>query len=128
MSVKLLTEHNLEFLSLIGGCTGSSESTLLKVHNVGNHMSRLNFKKNWLNVSEYLLELKSVYAYSVQNFHLGRYIVAYTVGNLVSLRPTCERNVTYLLTPNYVRQYIALPQIADVIQSRRRVTKASALE
>ena len=27
MSVKLLTEHHLELLSLKGGCTGSSEST-----------------------------------------------------------------------------------------------------
>ena len=31
MSVKLLTEHNLEFLSLKGGRTGSSESTLVKM-------------------------------------------------------------------------------------------------
>ena len=31
MSVKLLTEHCLEFLSLKGGCTGSSESTLVKM-------------------------------------------------------------------------------------------------
>ena len=30
MSLKLLTEHHLEFLSLRGGCTGSSESTLFK--------------------------------------------------------------------------------------------------
>ena len=30
MSVKLLTEHYLEFLSLKGGCMGSSESTLVK--------------------------------------------------------------------------------------------------
>ena len=29
MSVKLLTEHHLEFLSLKGGCTGTSESTLV---------------------------------------------------------------------------------------------------
>ena len=29
MSVKLLTEHHLEFISLKGGCTGSSESTLV---------------------------------------------------------------------------------------------------
>ena len=29
-SVKLLTEHHLEFLSLKGGCAGSSESTLVK--------------------------------------------------------------------------------------------------
>ena len=31
MSVKLLTEHHLEFLLLKGGCTGSSESTLVKI-------------------------------------------------------------------------------------------------
>ena len=33
MSVKLLTEHHFEFLSLKGGCTGSSESTLVKMSN-----------------------------------------------------------------------------------------------
>ena len=31
MSVKLLTEHHLEFLSLKGGCTGPFESTLVKM-------------------------------------------------------------------------------------------------
>ena len=31
ISVKLLTEHDLEFLSLKGDCTGSSESTLVKM-------------------------------------------------------------------------------------------------
>ena len=36
MSVKPVTEHNLELLSLRGDCTGSSESTI-----VGNHMSWL---------------------------------------------------------------------------------------
>ena len=30
MIVRLLTEHHLEFLGLKGGCTGSSESTLVK--------------------------------------------------------------------------------------------------
>ena len=33
MTVKLLTEHHLEFLSLKGGYTGSSESTLVKIQN-----------------------------------------------------------------------------------------------
>ena len=33
MIVKLLTEHHLEFLSLNGGCTGLSESTLVKMSN-----------------------------------------------------------------------------------------------
>ena len=31
MTVQLLAEQNLEFLSLKGGCTGSSESTLVKM-------------------------------------------------------------------------------------------------
>ena len=31
MIVKLVTEQHLEFLSLKGGCTGSSESTLVKM-------------------------------------------------------------------------------------------------
>ena len=42
MSVKLLTEQHLEFLSLKGGSTGSSESIRVKCHIVGNHISRLN--------------------------------------------------------------------------------------
>ena len=33
MIVKLLTELHLEFLSLKGSCTGSSESTLVKMSN-----------------------------------------------------------------------------------------------
>ena len=33
MSVKLLTEYHLEFLSLKEGCRGSSESTLVKMSN-----------------------------------------------------------------------------------------------
>ena len=31
MTAKLLTEHHLEFLSLKGGCTSSSESILVKM-------------------------------------------------------------------------------------------------
>ena len=33
MTVRLLIEHHLEFLSLKGGCIGSSESTLVKIPN-----------------------------------------------------------------------------------------------
>ena len=41
MNVKLLTEQRLALLHLKGGCTGSSESTHVKMHIVGNHMSWL---------------------------------------------------------------------------------------
>ena len=40
MIVKLLTEHHLEFLSLIEGCTGSSESTIAKMpHCLKSHVA-----------------------------------------------------------------------------------------
>ena len=40
MSVKLLTEQHLEFLSLKGGYTGSSESTLVKMpHCLKSHVT-----------------------------------------------------------------------------------------
>ena len=41
MIVKLQTKHYLEFLSLKGGGTGSSESILVKMSHCWNHMSRL---------------------------------------------------------------------------------------
>ena len=41
MIVKLLTELNLEFLSLKGGCRGLPESTFAKCQIVGNLMPRL---------------------------------------------------------------------------------------
>ena len=41
MTVKLLTEHLLEFLSVKGGCTGSSESTLVKIPQITCHGSIL---------------------------------------------------------------------------------------
>ena len=38
MTVKLLTEHNLEFLNLKRCCTGSSESTLVKMPHWKSHV------------------------------------------------------------------------------------------
>ena len=40
MSVKLLIELNLVFLSITGGCTGLLSLHLLKWHIVGDHISR----------------------------------------------------------------------------------------
>ena len=42
LTVKLLTKHNLEFLSLKGGCTSSSESTHVKMpHCLKSHVLAL---------------------------------------------------------------------------------------
>ena len=51
MTVKLLTEHHLEFLSLKGGCTGSPGSTLVKMSNcwkshVAAHLSVYGTRRN----------------------------------------------------------------------------------
>ena len=49
MSVNLLTEHRFEFLSLKGGCTGSSESTLVKMpHYLKSHVSAIAYAINML--------------------------------------------------------------------------------
>ena len=52
MSVKLLAEHNLEFLSLKGGCMGLSESThvkkatLLEITCHGSYMYKADFPES----------------------------------------------------------------------------------
>ena len=63
MTVKLLTEHLLEFLSLKGGCTASYESTLVKMlHCWKSH------------VMAHLIELKI--------FHVGR-VLDWVIGSRV---------------------------------------------
>ena len=44
MIVKLLTEHNSEFLSLKGGCRGSCESTLIKMSNCWKSFYNVHFQ------------------------------------------------------------------------------------
>ena len=46
MTVELLTEHCLEFLSLTGGCTGLSESTLVKMSNCWKSRAVAHFIRN----------------------------------------------------------------------------------
>ena len=46
MSVKLLAEHHLEFLSLKGGCRDSSESTHVKMPNCWKSHTQAHFSLN----------------------------------------------------------------------------------
>ena len=60
MRVKLLTEYHLEFLSLTGGYTGSSESTLVKMphcwkSHVTAHMSGKGYITGVIPISLFLL-------------------------------------------------------------------------
>ena len=48
MIVKLQTEHHLEFLSLKGGCRGSSESTFLKMSNCWKPHAAAHYKNKFV--------------------------------------------------------------------------------
>ena len=50
MTVKVLTEHHLEFLSLRGGSIGSSESTLVKIPHCSK--SHVMHRKEWRKVQQ----------------------------------------------------------------------------
>ena len=54
MSVKLLTEHRLEFVGLKADCTGSSESTLVKMpsHVAAQFMSRCVRYAGYIHISK----------------------------------------------------------------------------
>ena len=82
MSVKLLTEHNLEFLCLKGGYASSSESTLVKIphfwkSHIGSYYSSILLKEPFaLKNSEtvYFASIFSTLGYSditlIDNFDL----------------------------------------------------------
>ena len=48
MIVKLLTEYHLEFLSLKGGCRGTSESTLFKMSNCWKSHAEAHFMSDFV--------------------------------------------------------------------------------
>ena len=54
MCVKLLTEHGLEFVSLKGGCTGSSESTLVKMPHYWKSHVAAQFMSRWVRYAGYI--------------------------------------------------------------------------
>ena len=54
MTVELLTEHCLDFLSSTGGCTGSSESTLVKMSNCWKSRAAAHIVEQILTEQKYL--------------------------------------------------------------------------
>ena len=61
MIVKLLTEQHLEFLSLKGGCRGSSESTLVKMsHCWKSHAAAQIETSIWLGVQCFISTISSI--------------------------------------------------------------------
>ena len=61
MTVKLLTEHNLELLRLTGGCTGSSEYTHVKTPHFwkSNVVAHIYFRINYSSIVLFLQDLNT---------------------------------------------------------------------
>ena len=58
MIVKLLTEHHLMFLSLKGGCRGSSESTLVKISHCWKSHALVHLLSGYASVFQNISEMK----------------------------------------------------------------------
>ena len=84
MTLKLLTEHHLEFLSVKGGCTDSSESTLVKMPHC------------WkLHVAAQFLIRESAITYMLPSTDLN--------GDLLSVpEPKCAKGVEYEKSYHYM--------------------------
>ena len=74
MSVEILTEHHLEFLSLKGGCRGSSESTLVKKpHCWKSHVTAQMFRLQQFNRGGPIFGIRSGSVWNMSNFnHMTR--------------------------------------------------------
>ena len=71
MSVKLLTEHHFEFLSLKGGYTGSSEPTLVKIPHCWKSHGSFFFFSNTNKGNNYVKWAKSVNLVEGSNDSVG---------------------------------------------------------
>ena len=72
MSVKLLTEHLLEFLSSKGGCTGSSESTLVKMPHCWKSHVTAHISCKWLTTIKMLTVIEFTISYFIETQDPGR--------------------------------------------------------
>ena len=114
MIVKLLTEHHLEFLSLKGGCRGSSESTLVKMSNCWkSHVAAQNFimetdnDTGVLAVFQYLARETDNVESALKAQDISQ-VVQYFIGNLNCSRSwVIQMNLGTLLS-YYLRQDVAL--------------------
>ena len=70
MTVKQLTKHNLEFLSLKGECTGSSESTLVKIPHCRKSHVAVDIIKLCLQMSDCRLQFSGHQASNNQCFYM----------------------------------------------------------
>ena len=114
-TVKLLTEHNLERLSLTGGYTGLSESTLVKLpHCWKSHVTahfEFEFNKNATKQSVLVIHfclISTTYMY-IEDIYLFEVNTKYNSSSAVkkiSIFQECAARVKMLIFPQHEMKYI----------------------
>ena len=109
MIVELLTEHHLKFLSLKGGCRGSSETTLVKCQIVGNLMHWLIWKRVrgrsvLVSIGRNMRQYNYLYEYVYPQISLKHYVFnpSITVANLCHSHKQDKESSQYIRTFWYV--------------------------
>ena len=82
---KLLTEHHFEFLSLKGGCRGSSESTLVKMSNCWKSQAAAQFIMCYIYVCKLFTNMSNLYSLLAINLHSISTNASFSVKMNVSL-------------------------------------------
>ena len=111
MTVKLLAEHQLRFLSLMEAAQARLNLNLSKCHIVGNHMSRLNFAYNHFYSMQHVLLFRGARDQSFGLcFPLFPYIV-YARGKVLVRLPGCAGPTQPMMFANVIstKNRVSLP-------------------
>ena len=108
MNIKLLTEHHLEFLSLKGGCTGSAESTFVKMpHCWKSHATAQMATRTTFSFSFYALKFSS-----------GTTCITVVSGTL-DVRKLSTKSINSHLQNRLHRFWYAISSLSTVVPTKR---------
>ena len=114
MTVKLLKEHYFEFLGLKGGCTGSSESTLVKMPHCWNYyvMAQL---YSW-----------SITHYNSQHGHLDTRSKSQCNSWLLLKHCSASTCICQIVFINKMPSYLSVTSVLPRPRSRENIAEISA--
>ena len=130
---KLLTEHHLEFLSLKGGCRGSSESTLIKITNcwkshATDHITQYN---NFLSQNENSVKLPVNFEIFQENVSVQAGCLGYNLNKFSFFKREKERETLYLSVDKLWPRTLAATGVSkttvyNIVLSKEQSASASA--
>ena len=87
MTLRPLTQHGLEFLSLKGGCTGSSKSTLVKIP----HCWKSHVAVFFMRTAKTLIRLSWCLGWSVSSLHTQPHCFVFTCRRSINKSLNCTQ-------------------------------------